>query len=150
MIDINGMAHVILTVSQFEKAKAFYGQLMPALGMKNVFDGSNMCYFVGARTAVGIEPCAPEHAEERFVQNRVGLHHICLRARSRQDVDAVASLLREMGATIVRGACEGHWAPGYYYVLFEDPDGIRLEVNFVPGKGVLAQDTSFNPGRDFE
>jgi catechol 2,3-dioxygenase-like lactoylglutathione lyase family enzyme len=150
MIDINGMAHVILTVSQFEKAKAFYGQLMPALGMKNVFDGSDMCYFVGARTAVGIEPCAPEHAEERFVQNRVGLHHICLRARSRQDVDAVASLLREMDATIVRGACEGHWAPGYYYVLFEDPDGIRLEVNFVPGQGVLAQDTAFNPGRDFE
>jgi hypothetical protein len=23
-------------------------------------------------------------------------------------------------------------------VLFEDPDGIRLEVNFVPGKGLLA------------
>lgn len=150
MININGMAHVFLTVSQFEKAKAFYGQLMPALGMKNVFDGSNMCYFVAAPTAVGIEPCAPEHAEERFVQNRVGLHHICLPARSRQEVDAVASLLREMDATIVRGACEGHWASGYYYVLFEDPDGIRLEVNFVPGQGVLAQDTSFNPGRDFE
>ena len=150
MIDINGMAHVILTVSQFEEAKSFYGQLLPGLGMMIVFDGSNLCYFFGARTAVGIQPCAPEHAEERFVQNRVGLHHICLRARSRQDVDVVASLLREMDATIVRGACEGHWAPGYYYVLFEDPDGIRLEVNFVPGQGVLAQDTSFNPGRDFE
>jgi hypothetical protein len=30
--------------------------------------------------------------------------------------------------------------PGYYSVLFEDPDGIRLEVNHVPGKGV------FDPG----
>ena len=30
-------------------------------------------------------------------------------------------------------------APGYYSVLFEDPDGIRLEVNHVPGKGLLAQ-----------
>jgi hypothetical protein len=35
--------------------------------------------------------------------------------------------------------------PGYYYVLFEDPDGIRLEVNFVPGAGVLADGTQFNP-----
>jgi hypothetical protein len=26
---------------------------------------------------------------------------------------------------------EGAWAPGYYYVLFEDPDGIRLELNFM-------------------
>ena len=32
---------------------------------------------------------------------------------------------------------EGAWAPGYYSVLFEDPDGIRLEMNHVPGKGLL-------------
>jgi len=32
----------------------------------------------------------------------------------------------------------GPWAPGYYSVLFEDPDGIRLEANFVPGTGNLA------------
>jgi catechol 2,3-dioxygenase-like lactoylglutathione lyase family enzyme len=150
MANINGMAHVILTVSQFEKARSFYGQLMPALGLESVFDSPSLCYYVGARTAVGIQPCAPEYAGERFVQSRVGLHHICLRARSRQDVDDVASLLHEMNATIIRGACEGGWAPGYYYVLFEDPDGIRLEVNFVPDQGVLAQDAAFDPGKDFK
>ncbi|MFT5172595.1 MAG: catechol 2,3-dioxygenase-like lactoylglutathione lyase family enzyme [Gammaproteobacteria bacterium] len=150
MININGMAHVILTVSQFDRAKAFYSRLMPAMGMENVFDGSNMCYFVGARTAVGIQPCEPDYVAERFVQGRVGLHHICLRARSREDVDKVDALLREMNAHIVVGASEGHWAPGYYYVLFEDPDGIRLEVNHVPGQGVLANDASFNPGQNFQ
>jgi hypothetical protein len=36
-----------------------------------------------------------------------------------------------------RGPEERTWAPGYYYVLFEDPDGIRLEVNYVPGVGLL-------------
>jgi hypothetical protein len=30
-------------------------------------------------------------------------------------------------------------ALGYYSILFEDPDGIRLEINFVPGKGNLAE-----------
>ena len=149
MINLNGMAHVVLTVSQFELAKDFYSRLMPAMGLENVFDSENFCYFVGARTAVGIQPCAPEHAQERFVQARVGLHHICLRARARDDVDQVDALLREMGANIVVGASEGHWAPGYYYVLFEDPDGIRLEVNHVPGQGVLAEDAEFNPGDDF-
>ena len=29
------------------------------------------------------------------------------------------------------------WPPGYYSVLFEDPDDIRLEMNDVPGKGLL-------------
>ena len=149
MIQINGMAHVILTVSQFDAAKAFYSRLMPALGLENVFDGSDMCYFVGARTALGIQPCKPQFSGERFQQGRVGLHHLCFRARSRDDVDQVDALLREMQAHIVTPAQEGHWAPGYYYVLFEDPDGIRVEVNFVPGQGVLAENTSFNPGDDW-
>jgi catechol 2,3-dioxygenase-like lactoylglutathione lyase family enzyme len=83
------------------------------------------------------------------VQQRVGLHHLCLRARSRDDVDRTAALLKEIGATIVRGPMEGDWAPGYYYVLFEDPDGIRLEVNHVPGAGVLAEGTAFNPSRGY-
>ncbi|MDP7546715.1 MAG: VOC family protein [Alphaproteobacteria bacterium] len=149
MIEINGMAHVMLTVSQFDKARAFYGRLMPALGLECVFDGGNMCYFVGARTALGIHPCAPEHAGERFVQGRVGLHHVCFRARARADVDRVHTLLLEMNALIVSPAKEGPWVPGYYYVLFEDPDGIRVEVNFVPGQGVLAKEESFNPGDDY-
>ena len=145
-IEINGMAHVILTVSRFDLARAFYGRLLPEFGMKPVYDGEGLFYCVGARTAIGIEPCDPALAGERFVQQRVGLHHLCLRARSRADVDRCAALLKKMEATIVRGPMEGSWAPGYYYVLFEDPDGIRLEVNFVPGAGLLADGVQFNPG----
>jgi catechol 2,3-dioxygenase-like lactoylglutathione lyase family enzyme len=148
-IDINGMAHVILTVSRFAEAREFYRKLLPEFGMKVVFDGDNFLYCVGARTAIGIEPCAPQYAGERFVQQRVGLHHLCLRARSRDDVDRCAALLKEIGATIVRGPLEGSWVPGYYYVLFEDPDGIRLEVNYVPGAGVLAEGAAFNPSQGY-
>jgi catechol 2,3-dioxygenase-like lactoylglutathione lyase family enzyme len=140
MIDINGAAHVILTVSQFEKARDFYCELLPFLGLTKVYDGNNFVYHVGGRTALGIQRCDEAHAGERFVQNRVGLHHVCFRARSREDVEAVAEKLRQMGAFIDRGPQEGDWAPGYYYVVFEDPDGIRLEVNYVPGKGVLADE----------
>jgi hypothetical protein len=46
--------------------------------------------------------------------------------------------LVEIGAKVVHPPEDGPWAPGYYSVLFEDPDGIRLEVNFVPGKGLFA------------
>ena len=148
-IDINGMAHVILTVSRFEVAREFYRKLLPEFGMKVVHDGDKLFYCVGARTAIGIEPCDPALAGERFVQQRVGLHHLCLRARSREDVDRCAALLKEMNATIVRGPMEGTWAPGYYYVLFEDPDGIRLEVNFVPGTGLLADGAQFNPATGY-
>src|SRR5689334_12828294 len=94
-------------------------------------------YCVGGRTGVAISRSAEPYRHERFVQARVGLHHLCFRARERADVDAVHAFLVEMGAKIVHPPEEGPWAPGYYSVLFEDPDGIRLEVNHVPGKGLL-------------
>ncbi len=149
MIEVNGMAHVILTVSQFEKARAFYSELLPFFGMKLMFDGDETCYHVGGRTAIGIRRCDPEFAGEEFAQLRVGLHHLCLRARSREDVDLAAAKAVELGANIVRGPQDGAWAPGYYYVLLEDPDGIRLEVNHVPGQGLLKEGERFNPSDDY-
>ena len=141
MIEINGAAHIILTVSQFELAKKFYCELLPFLGLTKVYEGNNFVYHVGGRTAVGIQRCAPEYDGERFVQNRIGLHHACFRARSRADVDAVGIKLKEMGAFIDRGPLDlANSAPGYYYIVFEDPDGIRLEVNHVPGKGLFTGD----------
>ena len=50
-----------------------------------------------------------------------------------------------MKAYIDRGPMEGPWVNGYYYIVFEDPNGIRLEVNFVPGSGVLDSKNTFNP-----
>ena len=149
MIDINGMAHVILTVSQFDKAHKFYSGLLPAFGMTKVNDGPDLLYYVGARTAIGVRRCDPSFDNERFEQYRVGLHHICLRAKSREAVDQTAALVDALGANIVRGPEERDWAPGYYYVLFEDPDGIRLEVNHVPGAGLLNPDASFGSADDY-
>jgi hypothetical protein len=39
---------------------------------------------------------------------------------------------------IIRAPREDQWAPGYYSLLFEEPDGIRFQLNHVPGKGLLA------------
>ena len=137
-MEINGIAHLFLTVSDIEKALPFYEKLLVFLGMKPVMKSANFLYCVGGRTAVGVTEADPEHRGERFVQRRVGLHHVCFRARERADVDTVHEFLKSIGATIVHPPEDGPWAPGYYSVLFEDPDGIRLEVNHVPGKGLLA------------
>ncbi len=149
IIDINGLAHVILTVSNFEKAHEFYSKLLPKFGMSLIHDGPDFCYHVGGRTAIGIRRCNPEYTNERFQQYRVGLHHLCFRARTMKDVDETARLASKIGAKIVRGPEERDWAPGYYYVLFEDPDGIRLEINFIPGKGLLTKGESFGSENDY-
>ena len=49
-------------------------------------------------------------------------------------------------AKVVHPPEDGGFAPGYYSVLFEDPDGIRIEVNFVPGKGHFGSAGRLGPG----
>ena len=138
MIEVNGMAHVILTVSQWEKSRAFYAELLPFLGMTKVYDGNNFLYHVGGRTAIGIQRCAPEHEERALrAEPRGPASSLPDAPASREDVDAAADKVRAIGGRIDRGPVEGNFAPGYYFFVFEDPDGIRLEVNFVPGKGLL-------------
>ena len=137
-MEINGIAHIFVTVSNIDTCLPFYERLLTFLGMRPVIKTDTMLYCVGGRTAVGVTQAEEPYRGERFVQFRVGLHHICFRARERADVDTVHEFLKGIGATIVHPPEDGPWAPGYYSVLFEDPDGIRLEVNHVPGKGLLA------------
>lgn len=138
-MEINGIAHVMLTVSNFEACHPFYEKLLQFLGMRPVINADGYLYCVGGRTALGIQRGDATHGGERFAQQRVGLHHLCFRARSRDDVDAAYDVVRQLGAKVVHPPEEANWAPGYYSLLFEDPDGIRLEINFVPGKGLLTE-----------
>jgi catechol 2,3-dioxygenase-like lactoylglutathione lyase family enzyme len=146
-VEINGIAHCNLTVSNMERSRPFYRQLLTFLGMTPVIDGEAMLYCVGGRTAMGIQPADDAYKNDRFVQRRVGLHHVCFRAREREDVDKFHEFLVGLGARVVHPPKEGQWAPGYYSVLFEDPDGIRLEMNHVPGRGLLEQGAKFGSGR---
>jgi catechol 2,3-dioxygenase-like lactoylglutathione lyase family enzyme len=145
-VEINGIAHVNLTVTDMERSRPFYRQMLMFLGLKPVIDAEGMLYCVGGRTAMGIQPCDDAHKGERFVQRRTGLHHVCFRAREREDVDRFYAFLLKLGAKIVHPPEEGGWAPGYYSVLFEDPDGIRLEMNHVPGRGLLEQGARVGQG----
>jgi catechol 2,3-dioxygenase-like lactoylglutathione lyase family enzyme len=136
-MEINGVAHTFITAGDFEASRAFYRQLLPFLGLKEVADSPDTYYCVGGRTGFGIRRPDPQHVGAKFEQYRVGLHHHCWRARERGDIDDLHDFLVGIGAKVVHGPQEDAFAPGYYSVLFEDPDGIRLEVNHVPGRGLF-------------
>ncbi|MEQ1882332.1 MAG: VOC family protein, partial [Burkholderiales bacterium] len=112
-MNINGIAHIVLTVSDFERAVLFYEKLLSFLGLKQVFKGETFMYYVGGRTAIGISKCDDRFKDERFAQRRVGLHHASFRARERKDVDHFHEFLKALGATIIHPPEEGGWAPGY-------------------------------------
>jgi len=138
MVDINGIAHIQLTVSDMKRSIPFYRRLFTEFGMTLVSDTPSSLYGVGGRTGIVLSPASPEYAQESFKQRHPGLHHFCIRVRSYEDVDEVYAIAKELGANIVHAPEIDGFAPGYYSVLFEDPDGIRIEVNHVPGQGLLA------------
>lgn len=146
-MEINGVAHIRVNVDRFEECIAFYDRLMPYLGLQVVHRSDQFVYYVGGRT--GYYVARADGNDDHQSSNRSGLDHICFRARSREDVDELYGYLQEIGATMVRAPEGGPWAPGYYSLSFLDPEGIRLEVNHVPGKGVFARDASFDPAPDY-
>ena len=138
MAEINGIAHIQLTVTDMARSKPFYETLLHSMNMVTLLDGPDYFYCIGGKTGIAISPVTEEFQDSNFHQRHPGLHHLCFRAKSREDVEAIYNTALELGATIVREPEEAEWAPGYYSTLFEDPDGIRIEANFVPGKGHLA------------
>lgn len=138
MPEINGIAHIQLSVSDLKKSIPFYRKLLTGMGLTLVNDTPTSLYGVGGRTGITISASEAPYTEDGYHQRRPGLHHFCFRARSRKDVDDIHDLAVEAGAKIVHAPQEDGFAPGYYSVLFEDPDGIRIEANHVPGQGLLA------------
>jgi catechol 2,3-dioxygenase-like lactoylglutathione lyase family enzyme len=136
-MEINGIAHVFITAGDFQRSRAFYRQLLPYLGLKEVMDAASTYYCVGGRTGFGVRAPPTGAPADRFDQGRVGLHHVCFRVRERDEVDEAHAFLASIGTKIVHGPQDDEWAQGYYSVLFEDPDGVRLEINHVPGQGLL-------------
>lgn len=145
-VEVNGIAHIQLTVID-PACVPFWEKLCHFLQMKTLIKGDGIVYCIGSRTGVLVRADDDARSRGAFDQRRAGLHHLCFRARAREDVDAIHRFVaEELRARIVHPPEDADFAPGYYSVLFEDPDGIRVEVNHVPGKGHLGPEGRLGPG----
>ena len=147
-VAVNGIAHLQLTVNDPDRCLPWWEKLCHFLEMKTLIKGDGVIYCIGSRTGILVRGAPEGKPQSPFDQDTSGLHHLCFRAREREDVDEVHRfLVEELDARIVHAPEEGpQFAPGYYSVLFEDPDGIRVEVNHVPGKGHLGDGGRLGPG----
>lgn len=134
----SGVHHVDLVVSDLPRSLRFYRTVFGPLGWYGVSEapgerGETIHYLYGPGSSIGLRQ-APEPAAGLPVDRyRVGLHHVCFEAASREALDAAAGRLRELGATITDGPREfPEYRPGYYAVFFLDPDGIKLELVWTP------------------
>lgn len=117
--------HIDLRVKDIKIARKFYEKLLPALGFTTDRSDSEWGTFYSAG---GDEPSD----FFGFTEDR---HHqpngtrIAFWADTREEVDQIAQLVREIGGGNLEGPeiC-ANYSPGYYAFFFEDPDGNKLEI----------------------
>jgi catechol 2,3-dioxygenase-like lactoylglutathione lyase family enzyme len=127
-----GLHHVIVNVRDVARSRAFYGWLMPLLGYPGVTAHDDGCGWYGEGGSFWIKRVDARFAADTFDKDRVGLCELAFRATGRAQVDALARVLAERGATILDPPREYAYVPGYYAVFFTDPDGIKLELAHIP------------------
>jgi glyoxylase I family protein len=131
-----GVHHVDLVVSSIERSLPFYTELLGPLGYTRVGEvegerGETIWYLTGPGTAIGLREAQSESGP--YDRYRVGLHHIAFEADSRAEVDRLTHWLETQYVEIESEPQEYTYLPGYYAVFFYDPDGIKLEIVYVPG-----------------
>ena len=121
----SGLNHVVLTVSNAERARAFYGELLgfETKVMQEGADGG--FYFVAGNVSVFVFASKQPLPADRFSEFRIGLDHLSFNAPSQAALDELANRL--IAAGVDTKGVEQFAPTGNYYVAFRDPDNIQLE-----------------------
>jgi catechol 2,3-dioxygenase-like lactoylglutathione lyase family enzyme len=132
---VEGIDHLDLVVSDFDRSLEFYRGLLGPLGYVReteiVGERGEPVIYLGRESGQGslsVRQCQSSRHALPYDRYAIGVHHIAFTARSREVVDERARWLHEQGATLESEPREYGYTPGYYAVFFYDPDGIKLEI----------------------
>ena len=135
-VEVIGIDHVYLAVRDLARSTHFYDFVMGVLGYRRVegaIGGDPHVHYYNRQFGFSLRPArtgTPGH--DPYAP---GLHHFCFRVLDERAVDQAAAELRAAGIAVTEARLYPEYAPDYYAVFFDDPDGIRLEItNFRAGR----------------
>lgn len=120
-----GISHIILTVTDVERSRRFYGDLLGFELHEWVSDAGNVfTYFMAGDASIWLRLHAETPPGDRFSEYRVGLDHLAFQAPDEAFLHSMAEKLIAAGVP-TQGVERfmGRW----WYVAFRDPDNIQLE-----------------------
>ena len=129
MPEVTGIDHIYLAVRDLGRSEVFYDLVLKGvLGFrKNRFElhGDPHVQYYNRHFGIVLRPARAGTAHDPYAS---GLHHLCLRVDSVEDVAEAATQLRVAGIDATEAKLHPEYAPDYVATFFSDPDGIRLEV----------------------
>ena len=120
-----GLNHVVLTVSNTERSRAFYGDLLsfPITVMEK--DPDKSFWFTCGGAQFFFFPSRQPSPNDRFSEFRIGLDHLSFSAPSMEALQEFADKL--IAAGVDTKGVEQFGPTGNWYVAFRDPDNIQWE-----------------------
>ena len=120
----SGLHHVVLTITQVERSRTFYRDLLGFETTDMAGEDFSGFYFFTGGVAIFMINSTQTIADDRFSEFRVGLDHLSFTA---PDQDALHSLAEKLRAADVNTKGVEQFVTGNWYVAFRDPDNIQLE-----------------------
>lgn len=127
--EVVGIDHIYLSASDMEQSIAFYDVVLAStLGFaKQEFqlNGAPHVQYFNRHFGIVVRPAAEGATHD---PGAPGLHHLCLRVDSSDDVQATAGALQRAGIAATDARLYTEYASDYVATYFSDPDGTRLEI----------------------
>jgi glyoxylase I family protein len=124
-METSGLNHIILTVSDPNRSRPFYGELL-GFEVSDVGEvPEHGFFFVTGQIWIFCLPSRQPIPGDRFSEFRVGLDHLAFAAPSKAALEALAERL--IAAGVETNGVERFAPTGNLYVAFRDPDNIQLE-----------------------
>jgi glyoxylase I family protein len=137
-----GIHHLDLVVTDVERSKRFYSELLTGLGWGGVLEltgerGETIWYLQAQDTWIGLREKQSDAHPVPYDRYAVGIHHVAFEASSRDAVDHCWEWVLAQEVLTESAPKEfPHYVEGYYAAFFYDPDGIKLEVVHEPTRAL--------------
>lgn len=128
-LNVLGIDHLYITVSELAKSATFYDSVMKLLGFRKGTDSINgqpHLHYFNRVLQYTLRPADPNTSTHDPLAP--GLHHICFQVTSRCEVDEAFQGLQKFGVEASEPRTYSEYGSDYYAVYFKDPDGIQLEI----------------------
>src|SRR5262249_38516355 len=101
MPGIVGIDHLVLSIGDFARSKAFYTKLLTFLGFKLKHYSEDWAGWSKGNALFGIAAADTEGRKHKYRKGDIGFHHYAFEMASRKDVDALGAFLEKNGVNIV-------------------------------------------------
>jgi glyoxylase I family protein len=143
------LSHIDISVGYPDRSIPFYDAFLTGLGYRRwkvdapEWSGDaptratwGKRYSDGSRFEIEIRPSAPDSRNRRYDRYEPGPHHLAFHAESDAHVDRVYEAVVSAGGEVLDApknyGGQAGYGEYYYAVFFADPDGVKLEVCYVP------------------